>query len=648
MEACAGRGARLSSLSTPANGGSDSGSPGTFLSAGALLAGVLALTALVYLPTLRYEFVYDDHGILVDNPLIRSWSFLPQYFQGQLWQHLFPDAPASYYRPLSVVLFRVNHALFGLQPMGWHGYTLLLHLLATALVFAIVRRMTDRPFVAAVAGVLFGIHPSHHEVVAWISATTESLCAVFFLAAFLAYLKSRERWTAGWMSLSCLLYAAGLLSKETALVLPALIFVHAFLYGVRAPEAQAATGRQRFFQAVLRASIYAPVGIVYLAVRMQVLHGFAHPQNAVAFSALLLTVPSVLVFYLQQWLAPIRFSEFYNLTLRTRWDLLHVALPLGILAAAGGALWRLRRRLGSREVLFALAAIGVPLLPALTLSVFPPGDLVHDRYFYLPSLGAALLAGLALQPLCKGRLVFRMPQPLVLVMLAIVLPLSYSAANASSYWADDSLLFEHAHGIAPQNLTARNNYALQLALSGDPGKAIAMLGDLVKEHPDSYLGNYNLGRLLYEINLLPAAEDHLHKARSLSPGNPDAYLQLGLLYTKGGYRDEALIYFRRANELRPHNAKTHFALGVVLAQGGECAPARAEFSEALSLNPLLVKAREQMEKCGTVAAEKDAAGAAGPRPAQGERLPAPVRVAATKGLRPKTQAVLPASTTNLP
>jgi protein O-mannosyl-transferase len=584
---------------------SDSGALGSSLSDKALLAGIMVLTALVYLPTLTYEFVYDDQGIIVENALVQSWRFVPQYFQGQVWQHLFPNAPANYYRPLSVLMFRINDALFGLHPMGWHAYALLLHLLATALVFWIVRRITDRPLVAAVSALLFGVHPTHHEVVAWVTGTTESLCAVLFLAAFLAYLKSRARWTAGWMSLSCLLYAAGLLAKETAAVLPALIFAHSYLYGIRDAQAETLTPWRRFVQAATRASVYVPIVILYLVVRIHVLHGFSHAQTSVALPTLLLTLPSVLFFYLHQWLLPVRLSEFYDLPLRMHWDLLHVALPLAALGAAAGALWYFRRQLGSREVVFALAAITVPLLPAMNLSVFAAGELVHDRYSYLPGLGVALIAALALQPLFKGRLVFGMPQRLVLVMLAIILPLSYSAANASSYWVDDSVLFEHAHSVAPQNATARNNYAVQLALHGDEGTALTMLQDLVRERPDFFLGTYNLGRLLYETDMLGASEHFLQQASSIDPGMPDTYLQLGMIRMRTGRESEAEAQFRHALALRPNDPKIHFALGVVLALRGNCPSARAEFSQALSLNPGLVRAQEQMDKCGAATAARD-------------------------------------------
>ncbi len=73
---------------------------------------------------------------------------------------------------------------------------------------------------AALAALFFGIHPTRHEVVAWVSGTTELLWSVIFLLAFLAYLKSREGDRTRWIAISCALYGAGLLAKETAIVLP--------------------------------------------------------------------------------------------------------------------------------------------------------------------------------------------------------------------------------------------------------------------------------------------------------------------------------------------------------------------------------------------------------------------------------------------
>jgi tetratricopeptide (TPR) repeat protein len=128
---------------------------------------------------------------------------------------------------------------------------------------------------------------------------------------------------------------------------------------------------------------------------------------------------------------------------------------------------------------------------------------------------------------------------------------------------------------------------------------MTMLEKLVQERPDYYLGSYNLGRLLYEINLLGAAEHYLQQARKIDPAIPDAYLQLGMICIRTGRAAEAESHFRRALALRPRDPRYHFALGVALAQRGDCPLARSEFAEALSLNPGLLHAREQMDKCGT-------------------------------------------------
>ena len=99
---------------------------------------------------------------------------------------------------------------------------------------------------AAAAALVFGIHPMRHDVVGWVSGTTESLYAVLLFAAFLAYLRSREEdRRAAWMSLSCVWYGLALLSKEPAILLPVIVFAHAWLYGRSATRPPTRMSRPR-------------------------------------------------------------------------------------------------------------------------------------------------------------------------------------------------------------------------------------------------------------------------------------------------------------------------------------------------------------------------------------------------------------------
>src|SRR5574340_712765 len=190
---------------------------------------LLAATFIVYVGTLQFEFVYDDMGQIVNNPVVHSWRYLPWYFHSNVWMQQY--AVGNYYRPLFLFWLLLNYTLFGLQPLFWHLTTVLAHLAVTWMVYLLVRRLTSDQATAAIAALLFGLHPIHLEAVAWISGVTEPLLAMLLVPAFLCYLNYRERGRARrWLLLSLLLFALALLTKETAVVLPALLFAYAWIY----------------------------------------------------------------------------------------------------------------------------------------------------------------------------------------------------------------------------------------------------------------------------------------------------------------------------------------------------------------------------------------------------------------------------------
>src|SRR5947209_1978272 len=144
--------------------------------------------ALLYARSLPYNFVYDDLIQIVTNPRVTSWSYVPSYFTQQLWAGV---QNASYYRPLLLVWMRVNHALFGSNPVGWHAASIALHLGATAFAFLLARRILQDARAALLAAAIFLLHPVQVESVVWPSAANESLAAIFIFASYLFFLKSR-------------------------------------------------------------------------------------------------------------------------------------------------------------------------------------------------------------------------------------------------------------------------------------------------------------------------------------------------------------------------------------------------------------------------------------------------------------------------
>src|SRR5580700_1100361 len=85
-----------------------------------LLTLLITATALPYLWTLRYGFVYDDEALIENDAAIRSWHFVPSYFAKTLGGFDNPSTPTHYYRPLLFLWLRLSDAFFNLNPAGWH------------------------------------------------------------------------------------------------------------------------------------------------------------------------------------------------------------------------------------------------------------------------------------------------------------------------------------------------------------------------------------------------------------------------------------------------------------------------------------------------------------------------------------------------
>lgn len=553
------------------------------------------ITALAYLATLSFGFVYDDVPQILKNPAIQSWRYLPQYFTSHVWAAIYPNSAGNYYRPLFLLWLRLNYIVFGADSFGWHATSVLCHVVATYLVFRLIQQLTGDRWIAYSAAVMFGVHPAHIESVAWISGVTDPLMACFVLGSCTAFLNFRESRKALSLILSLGLFALALLSKETAAVLPVLIFVLALIRPRNASLTEG--GQPKTLSAIRETAPYVLVAVLYIIVRYQALRGFAHATISISWKEVLLTWPAVLWFYVQHLLFPVHLSEFYALDYVRHATVRLVVLPLLLLFAIAVALYFWIRSLRQKpSAFFALLLIALPLLPVLDLRSLTAGDIVHDRYLYLPSAGFALLVAISI-----AALTYCLPDRCHIVVTTaftgfVVLMLAALTVTQQTQWVNDISLYTRGIESAPNNLTVRDDLANAFMAANQPNRAIPLYLDVLKRNPNFWRSNYNLGYAYSETGNYSAAEDYLQRAIRIDGSDSDQFIYLALVQLQLKKLARAAHNARSAIARNPQARGYHFILGLIEESAGDRQAAIAALNAELALHPDNAPAAAELQK----------------------------------------------------
>jgi Tfp pilus assembly protein PilF len=587
---------------------------------------ILAATFLAYAGTLTFQFVSDDEFQIVNNPFIESWQNVPRFFTAHSWSHSDPNLQGNYYRPVALLWLLINHQLFGLNPSLWHLTTVLAHLAATLAVYALVNTVVKDRFIAGVAALIFGLHPLHIEAVAWVSGFTEPLLAVFFIASFLAYILANadqrvRHW--GWLSLSLALYALALLTKETAIILPAFIAAYEWIFKPgsgdtdehQEPERRTIERVPRLYASRAKnvpacAVPCIALAAAYLVTRAVVLKGLSHPLSKLSPSTLVFTWPSVLWFYVKHLGWPVGLSAFYDTPYVREPRFLNFILPAAAVASLAFGLWlalKLSTQDNRKVIGFALIWLALPILPLLNISVFREGEMVHDRYLYMPSVGLSIMLALVLSRLGSGRSkLFGRPTFQVVSVLALTGSLGFATAYQHIHWASNLSLYHHSSNIAPNNSVAANNLANELSRRGLYDDAIALYLKVLKRDPTHWAANYNLGCNYYLLGKHGEALQYLVRGVDLRPAEPKQYLTLAVTLEELHRPDEAERAIRQAIEIQPHGLGFHYELGDLLRAQGKLRAALDEYKAEIACNPGYKKAVEQTAEIEAPFARGDA------------------------------------------
>jgi tetratricopeptide (TPR) repeat protein len=577
-----------------------------------LFLAIFVVAVLAFGNALNGDFVYDDNWQIVQNYLIQENDRIIEALSSDVWafRGSGDTARSNYWRPAFVLYLIINQRLFGLAgTTGWHIMNILLHAITAGLAYGLLRFLKLTPWVAGAIALIFALHPVHVETVAWISGAPDLLLAPAFLGALWLLLsaypeedkpaarprrKKRRQADAGktttlWRIVAaCALAAVAMLSKEIGIVFPlvATVTIFARLDAGRLPLSD------RVFIAAKRTWPFYVVAAFYFLLRAFVLEGVSRPQVALTLAEVILTAPSILLFYLRQALFPYIIGPLYplravtagNMTLANFW------LPLLILATACAILYLLARRGAVQQI--GLALFLLPLLPAFNIQAFTAEQLVHDRYLYLSLLGLLMMIVPTLAEILQTRLYWSSSRAGVVCLGAAVLvsiPLFLQTVGYNTAWATDVALWEWGLGTDPDSSFGWSQYSNALAKIGQTEAAREAME---RSRSLSDPGDITASQLLTDADIAiaerryKAAEEALLRATQISPSDTLSYERLAVVYREMGDLNRAVLVLATAREQLPHYYCGFTSnLGVLYYLGGDKQQAQNELEQIRELAP---------------------------------------------------------------
>jgi len=577
------------------------------------------VTLALYNPVTHHPFVnYDDDRYVTNNPHVRR-GLTADTFTWAL-----TSTEQANWHPLTWMSHALDCSLYGVNPVGHHFTSILLHIVNVILLFLLLmwatRRLGPSLFVAA----LFAIHPINVESVAWVAERKNVLCTMFFLLALWAYgWYARKPHWARYLAVVAL-FAAGLASKPMVITLPFVLLLLDYwpLGRVRAVEANKTQGGLAWSQLVIEKLplLALSAASAVITMRAQQAGGAIRTTTEVSFSARIATAIWAYAMYLWKMVWPARLAPLYPHPggSLAAWQVLVAAT---VLLAITAVVWRFRTR---RYLLVGWLWFSGTLVPVIGLVQVGEAAMA-DRYAYIPLIGIFVMIAFGVADWAEEkRFGFWPAVPAAAVLVALAL----TTHRQIGYWDSNYDLWSHTLGVTENNFVAEDNLGGALILQDKEEEAHAHFEVAARINPRdpmsrSNLGIYfqnhkemreaiteyeaaidltsdpgmlaqtcaNLGAAQRALGEDEAAQKNFEESLRLNPYQFNAWLGLGLLAQKQGKLEEAISDLSRSVELES-SAQGYFELGRTLAQAGRVSEALDAYGQALKISPDFGEARQ--------------------------------------------------------
>lgn len=289
------------------------------------------------------------------------------------------------FRPILILSFKLDQALFGANPAGFHGTNLLLHFLNCSMLFLLLMRLGLTRYQAWLSTLIFAVFCHNGVSVIWISGRSDVLMSTFLLAAMLFHSRFIELKRIGDLLFSLLFATAALMTKENAVILPCFLLSVEWIQSERN-----GTLWSRLRPITLRLAPVTALVVLFLVYRLFVFGSLTTPPRPYYFPPSDPGFPVFLgiktAYYIFAWITTIPIAPVFVVHILTNNPLLAAAMITFDVVILVLVIRVLRREKPLGGLLLWLVACQVPVAMMMASS----------HYLYLGNAAIGAIAGMLL------------------------------------------------------------------------------------------------------------------------------------------------------------------------------------------------------------------------------------------------------------
>lgn len=492
-----------------------------------LLFTVVGLT--LYANSFHNQMFWDDNDGIINNAFIKDWHFFPKYFLENLIAG--SGLVSNYWRPVLLIIFSVEWHLWHGHVLGWHLVNTLAHIFAAVLLFLVLKRFFRNFWLAFISSLFFLIHPLQTEAVTYVSGLADPLSAVFTLLGVWFYLNFKDEGGSKANSwnyiLALIMYPLAVMTKDSAVVMPALIALFNFFY-----EPASGSFRQKVISTIRHTYPFFLTTAVYALLRATTLNfqntfNLYNEQNLYTsnFFVRLFTFFKVLATYFGLLLWPNHLHMERTVTLAR--SLLSWPVLLGILILL--LLLAVVRSYKKYPIIsFGILWFIAMFFPHSNLLV-PTAGLIYEHWLYLPMAGLWLALFYIIQINLP-----RLGRAAVLTGIsALVVCVTFFSAKTISRnrdWHDPITFYNQTLAYSPDSYRIINNLGMAYDDAHEYAKAKKMYERAISLNPSVQVAYHNLGNTYKELGDTELAVRNFETAIRLDPTFSYSYNALTQLY----------------------------------------------------------------------------------------------------------------------